>query len=32
MSPPKVNNYTTKDLNDYEVNEISNNEIKRTMT
>jgi hypothetical protein len=31
MSSPKVNNSTVKDLNDSEVNEIANNELKRAM-
>jgi hypothetical protein len=29
MSPPKVNNSTIKNLNDSEVDEISNNKFKR---
>jgi hypothetical protein len=31
-SLPKVKDSTTKDLNDSEVGEISNDELKRTMT
>jgi hypothetical protein len=31
ISPPKVNNSTIKDLNNSEMDEISNNEPKRTM-
>jgi hypothetical protein len=32
MSPSKANNSTTKDLNDSEENEISNNELKKIKT
>jgi hypothetical protein len=32
MSSPKVNNSTIKGLNDSEVDEFSNNELKRMMT
>jgi hypothetical protein len=31
VSPPKVNNSTIKDLNNSEVDEISNDELKRTI-
>jgi hypothetical protein len=31
MSSPRVNNSTIKDSNNSEVDEISNNELKRTM-
>jgi hypothetical protein len=31
MSPTKVNNFKIKDLNNSETDEISNNELKRTM-
>jgi hypothetical protein len=32
MTPQKVNNHTTKDMNDSEVDDISNIELKRMMT
>jgi hypothetical protein len=32
MSPPNGNSFTTKELNKSEVDEISNNELKKTMT
>jgi hypothetical protein len=31
IAPPKVNSPSMKDLNDSEVDEISNNELKRIM-